>query len=187
MEPMNPLILELRQATAAAHERLEHALDLLSEPLSRARFAHVLSRFHGFHRVWEPAMADTLADPAMFAPRRRLSHLEADLERLGVDPSALPVCDDAARLAQGAGAIGSLYVMEGSTLGGQVIARALAKADWAPEGGLSYFQPYGARTGVMWRAFGDYADARTPPQDRGAVVSRAVETFDVLRLWLTAL
>lgn len=185
MGAMNPLILELRQATAAAHERLEHGLDLLAEPPSRDRFVRVLSRFHGFHRIWEPAMAETLADPEIFDPRRRLSHLEADLARLGVDTAALPACQEAAALARGEGAIGSLYVMEGSTLGGQVIARSLAKTGWAPEGGLSYFQPYGSQTGVMWRAFGDYAAARTPPEARAAVIGRAIETFETLRRWLT--
>jgi heme oxygenase len=185
---VSPILEGLRAATAAAHARLEAGLDLLGEPLSRDRFVAVLSRFLGFHRAWEPAVARALG-PEALAERGRTALIEADLERLGMAPTAiaaLPVCAAAAAVGGPAGALGSLYVVEGSTLGGQVIARALKDAPWLPPGGLSYFDPYGARTGAMWRAFRSFLDDHAAAHDRDALYSGARDTFALLQDWLTA-
>jgi heme oxygenase len=49
---------------------------------------------------------------------------------------------------------GSLYVIEGSALGGQVIAPKLARElGLQPGGGASYFHGFGSDTGGMWRDF----------------------------------
>ena len=123
-------------------------------------------------------------------PRGRLSHLRGDLIALGRAPSAidaLPACSLAAGLAAGkAGRIGSLYVMEGSTLGGQVIGKALAGAAWAPEGGLTYFNPYGKDTAAQWRGFIDWAESAALGEDHDQIAQSAVRTFEVLRAWLVA-
>ena len=71
-----------------------------------------------------------------------------------------------------------MYVMEGSTLGGQVIARRLALP-------LRSLVPYGSRTGAMWRAFGAAARASLGPAERGLALEGARETFAVLQAWLT--
>lgn len=185
--PADPagLASALRSGTAEAHARLEAALDLLAEPFERARFVRFLQRFHGFHAAWEPALA-ARADVADFAlPRRRLGLIADDLARLGEDSTGLPVCREAAALAETkAGAIGSIYVLEGSTLGGKLIARGLADADWAPPGGLRYFDPYGAETGAMWRAFQRWARAETAPGAEPEVVAGARRAFDLLQAWL---
>ncbi len=181
------LAARLRRETADAHRSLEEALDLLRRPLDRQRFKHVLERFHGFHTVWESAVRRHAALIAFLDARTRLPALRRDLLALGAAPSEvehLPVCLAAADLARSeAEAIGSIYVMEGSTLGGQLIARALAEADWLPDGGLSYFNPYGRDTGARWRAFHAFAEARLPEDAHGAAVAGARRTFEVLGSW----
>ena len=84
-------------------------------------------------------------------------------------------------------ALGSLYVMEGSTLGGAVITKALRHAAWLPPGGFRYFNPYGAETGRMWRRFQDAFRAACAVGGETAVERGAVETFEVLHRWLTPL
>src|SRR5947209_8209498 len=105
----------LRTSTAAAHARVEQALDLLRPPLRRERYAVLLSAFHGFHRRWEPALAARLGDEDFTAPRRRLGLIAADLEALGMshaETDRLPGCAAAAALCDdGDGALGSLYVV----------------------------------------------------------------------------
>jgi heme oxygenase len=183
------LLQRLRAETAEAHHRLEIALDILAEPLCRDRFTRLLERFWGFHAAWEPALARSLRDDAFLAPRGKLDHLRRDLLALGRTPdqvAALPLWLDAARLtADASAALGSLYVMEGSTLGGQVISRALKAAPWLPEGGLGYFDPYGPSTGQMWRGFRDYASARSAPAADDLIVDGARATFERLQAWLT--
>lgn len=182
------LAARLRRETADAHASLETALDLLCRPLDRQRFVHVLERFLGFHTVWECAVRRHAGLRAFLEERTRLPHLRRDLLALGVEATKLehlPACLPAAELgACEASALGSIYVMEGSTLGGQLIGRALAEADWLPDGGLTYFNPYGSQTGRMWRAYHAFAEARLPEAKHGAAVAGARRTFEVLEAWV---
>lgn len=184
------LAAHLREATSEAHGRLEQELDLLGRVRDRQRFAHVLERFLGFHLTWERAIRQQPSLRSFIEPRSRLPHLRRDLSALGrtnAEVARLPSCVAAEGLARdAAGAVGSLYVMEGSTLGGQVIGRALADAEWRPAGGLTYFEPYGDRTGAMWRAFGTWAEAMVTPEHRPAAEHGARRTFAVLQEWLVS-
>jgi heme oxygenase len=177
----------LKDATAAAHQEIEADLDLMGQMRSRQRVTVLLERFLGFHRVWEAALAQS-AVRDFAAGRSRLSALESDLLALGVDAerlATLPPCLPAQGLAAStAGCIGSLYVMEGSTLGGQVISRSLAETPWAPQAGLAYFNPYGRQTAAPWRAFLTWAEQAAGGQDHAMICDAAVETFKVLGAWL---
>jgi heme oxygenase len=148
----------------------------------------VLDRFHGFHLVWEEAMAAAPRFGVLMAQRSRLAHLRTDRLALGASEAELARtarCEAARALAGStAAALGSLYVMEGSTLGGQVISRALAEAPWLPPGGLTYFNPYGDRTGAMWRSFKAAAALICRPGLEPAAEAGAVATFDLLCGWL---
>ena len=186
--PAPDLAGRLRSATAKAHLRLEQELDLLTPPLLKPRFAWLLRRFLGFHLAWEQAMAAAPGFSELIAQRSRLDHLRRDLAALGVSGAeieATPRCAAAAGLARTPeAALGSLYVMEGSTLGGQVIGRALADTPWRPADGLTYFNPYGERTGAMWRAFKTAATQICRPGAEAAVEAGAVRTFELLTRWL---
>lgn len=178
----------LRSGTALSHQRLEAELALLSPPLKRERFLQVLQRFHGFHVAWEPALAAWL--PSRFcAARSKLAALQADLAAMGLGPAAigaLPVCVESVTMcASVPAALGALYVMEGSTLGGKLITARLRDAPWLPAAGLRYFDPYGGRSGVLWKETLAML-ARSPQADGPAIVQSAALTFDLLRRWLTA-
>jgi len=151
---------ELRLSTRAEHDRIEQILRL-TEPMSLARYAQVMSGFEAFLRTWEPRVRAAL--PARLQPwfeeRRRGGFARADVDWLqsvaGVAPTRLEA-HAAARLPldQLAQAMGSLYVIEGSALGGRVIAPRLAQTlDLVPGRGASYFHGFGDETGAMWRDF----------------------------------
>ena len=182
------LPLRLRTATSAAHRRLERDLDLLREPLDRVRITDLLTRFWGFHAAWEPAVRRHRALDSLMVGRYRLHLLSRDLAELGMsqqDIAALPRCEPAGKLALPlAGAWGSLYVMEGSVLGGKIISKALENVAWMPPGGLQYFDPHGSTTGLMWRRFQDALGAAASPTGDPAIVLGAQRTFDLLRSWL---
>lgn len=177
--PAAPALTErLRGDTAEAHARLESELDLLRD-LSRPRVAAVLRRFAAFHAGWEPAVARLLDEPALWEPRRRLPALEHDLASLGVSPPGPEEAWPApAWLHDRAAAWGSLYVLEGSTLGGQVIGRALHEAGID---GLRYFDGRGREAGPLWRELRRRLDA-LPEAEPVAAAARS--TFDALRLWM---
>ncbi|ODT87645.1 biliverdin-producing heme oxygenase [Phenylobacterium sp. SCN 70-31] len=152
----------LRDATRADHDRLEHRVDILrriAEPQARRR---LVEGFYGLHRDAETAMAPWLADlPDLdFAARRRSAVLAGDLAAAdGRAPDVEPV-----ELAGRPEALGLMYVLEGSTLGGQVIRREAARTGVTMTG-LGFLDPYGAETGPRWRAFLAVVDAWAAGED----------------------
>lgn len=182
------MILErLRSETRQAHERLESKLDLMRPDLGMARYGELLGRFWGFWRVWEPAVETAFGDPGFTRERRRLHLLERDLEAVGLGGAlgTLPLCPELPRLQGAEDALGSMYVLEGSTLGGRHISRHLGRTlGLGPGNGAGYFDGYGERTGSMWRAFGARLESASTPGTQGRTVHAAIETFEILERWL---
>jgi heme oxygenase len=177
----------LKQATHDLHRSLETGLGLLTPPIDRRRTLILIERFYGFHAAWEPAVAAQLADEDFLAPRRRAPLAAADLAALGRSAdaiAALPCCDEAGRLADAGEAWGSIYVMEGSTLGGKLITRRLAEEDWLPAEGIRYFDPHGERTGALWRETRARLAELSGTGREDAVIDGARATFRRLAAWL---
>lgn len=143
----------LREATQAAHAQLEARLDIhrrIANLSGRRRLARAYWRLHA---EMEAAAGPWLEPVAglEFAARRRSLLIARDLEILGVEPpSDAEVTPPAA--SSRAEALGLLYVLEGSTLGGRVIRRQVAARGGA-FAGLSFLDPYGDAAGDRWRAF----------------------------------
>ncbi|RFU20295.1 biliverdin-producing heme oxygenase [Geodermatophilus marinus] len=183
------VLTTLRAATAAEHGQVESTLALMDPQLSRERLVAVLRRLHGFWAAAEAGLQGwAQREPADAAAvqwdRRRRAHLfAADLRALGAGPGAdapeLPAVEDTDQ------ALGRMYVLEGSTLGGTVIARHLAGLP-GPGGGLAgaAFAPYGGETGAMWHAYRRVARAHVAAGgDAGRVVGAARGTFAALAAW----
>lgn len=184
-EARGGLIGRLRAETRSAHDRIERDLDWTARLASRAAYAGWLAGLAGFHRPWEEGVAPWL-DPGFFAARRRSALLVADLAWLGWDRGAIGrigLCPVPAVTGR-AQALGSLYVLEGSRLGGQVIAReAERRLGVGPQGGCAYFRGHGQPTGRLWQ--GLQAElARLPEPEEDEAVEAALATFDTLRRWL---
>ena len=188
-QPSSLLRDRLRCATQKAHEVLEGSLDLLHQPPEREYFVRLLVRFHGFHRIWDSAVARQLPDTVL--PRPRVVLIEHDLRALGLNENAirtictLAPCAAATRLGDHPDtALGSAYVLEGSTLGGRVITEHLSEASWCPPGGLQYFNPYGDKTGSNWQAM--LRHIAVAPGDTDRIVAGALCTFEILQEWLVS-
>jgi heme oxygenase (biliverdin-IX-beta and delta-forming) len=180
------LLAHLRTVTRPAHDALEASLGL-ADDLNIASYRKVLARFYGFWVGWQPQVADLLQDEALLQPRRRLHLLAADLATLGVSPEdrgALPVCP-LVPLRNGVEALGSLYVLEGSSLGGRIIERNVERClGNTGRESCTYFRGYGAETGAMWRVLLLRLDAVPAAQIEG-VGKGAVATFERMGWWLT--
>ena len=165
----------LRRATATAHHRLETMLALTDSGSTVSRYRAVLARLLGFWLAWEPTVGSALGDPGFLAPRRRTGALRCDLRALGLDEAALAALPRCVPLALDgpAAALGSLYVLEGSTLGGRVLVRQFALSLGLRDGepGCLYFSGYGAATGRMWAEF--CARLRAAPADGAPETVRA--------------
>ncbi len=177
----------LRVETAAAHEAVEGVIPLMKADLKREEYAACLGRLHGVVGAWEEV--SEVAAPEewigeLLKARRRRHLLEQDLKFLGVvemrpERPVLPKMSDEANL------LGAMYVMEGSTLGGQLIARHMeATLNFEAGEGDSYFRGHGPRTGPMWKEFCDVLRARVPNGDSDAVIRSAREMFYVFGRWM---
>ena len=86
-----------------------------------------------------------------------------------------------------AGFLGALYVLEGSTLGGRLIARHLQPTFGFRDGkGDAYFRGHGDQTGALWREI-TAAIAALPEGDSPEVIEAAKRTFDAFRTVLAPL
>lgn len=186
------LLARLKADTAQCHTQLENALDLMRADWPREEYVSLLEAFYGYVAPWEDAAA--LAMPATLTPffnaRRKTSMLAADIATLTGDRERMHaiVLATAAQLPdmRGIGRVfGSMYVMEGSTLGGRFIAPHVASLFNLEKGhGNAYFDGYGARTGSMWNAFRETAANAVPAIEFDAAVDAATQTFEGLHAWL---
>jgi len=109
-------------------------------------------RFYGSTEA-DLAALDWSAVGIDFAARRKLPLLERDLDALGIPRSQAPDDEGPSTQMDLDFAFGYMYVVEGATLGGQVISRHLAKLGIGPDNGGLFFNGYGSRTGEMWKSF----------------------------------
>jgi heme oxygenase len=190
---MTDLLSRLKIETADCHHALERDMDIMRPTMSRSEYVALLTRFRAFVAPWESILRAALPDalhPFVDA-REKTALLDADLAFLGAAPIAPSLAQAGAAQAaavplQGVGAcFGSLYVMEGSTLGGRFIGPAMAQRfGLSDRQGYAYFDPYGDRTGSMWNAFKAEAVAQVPAAEYDAAVTAARATFDALQHWL---
>lgn len=171
---------QLRAATRDHHARIDRLMDL-RRMRDRRHYAEILRVLDAFLAAWEPAVAAAL--PARWhgwlQARSRRPFLRADLDALGVAPAQGVAA--APSLHGTAAAWGSLYVMEGSALGGQVITRSLAQAGLRPDSGSAYFHGWGDATGAMWREFRTLLEAQLAgPHAVAEACDAACRTFDAL-------
>jgi heme oxygenase (biliverdin-IX-beta and delta-forming) len=149
------IMSELRDATAREHQELEDEVAISESLKSEETYRSLLEEFYGFVAPLEARMAAfPWAEAGIdFEVRRKAHLLEADLIQLGGTPSAVPKCEALPVLENFAEACGALYVMEGSTLGGQHILRMARQAN-LPESAAKYFRSYGEKVGEMWKSLG---------------------------------
>jgi heme oxygenase len=191
LEPRT-LLQTLKSETRPHHERAERVVRLLSPELTPAGYRCHLEALYGLHAALEAVLAARLAGLAAelrLSERWKLSWLEADLRALGHDEASLarlPRLPCPPALPDVPEALGSLYVLEGATLGGQLIHRHLSRHfEGVPVGGFVFFRAYGEAVGPMWKAFGEALTRACPePALAPRVVRGAQDTFDAFEAWL---
>ena len=146
------IMARLKRETAPLHAELDAMVaPMLSD---RARYRMLLAGLRDAYGVIERELARHALQLARvaydLAQRTKLSWLDDDLAALsGSEPRALRT---SFTLPNASAAFGAVYVVEGATLGGQVITRQVIPAlAVSPERGCRFFSGYGAETGERWR------------------------------------
>lgn len=173
----------LRRATHAEHVRLnQHPLltGITRPGYPLGHYQRVLVAYFHFYRAIEAAIDETLSRLALafdYRPRRKLPWLTRDLAHFAIDPeqpAARPSrTPRAPENLDSAGLFGLLYTIEGSALGGRVIARHLAAHHGlTADGGARFFVGYGEAVDVLWRQF--LAEMEQQLADAGACTRAGV-------------
>lgn len=186
------ILQRLKIETRAQHAALEGLLPLLNPNMSLEAYRECLRRFYGYYLPLESLLiAQPVWDELGFDYTRRCkAHgLQRDLLALGDSPTQLmqiPRCHDIPKLHTLAQVLGCLYVIEGATLGGQIITKHLqANLGLTPAHGATFFNGYGVCTGAQWKAFGIMLITRAEQaNDSNAIVDSANQTFQTMGQWL---
>jgi heme oxygenase (biliverdin-IX-beta and delta-forming) len=186
----------LRAATTAAHERM-HAHSGFAAAATGAiavtDYRLLLARVYGFHRPFEAVVREAAASLGFvdfdIEGRARSPALLADLETLGLDArtiARLPLWVPSRSFASKGALLGALYVLEGSTLGGAKIARALQGVIGGEAGdGRCFFLGRGDQQSSMWREFLARLEALSEsPEESAEAIEAAVVTFDDFETWM---
>jgi heme oxygenase (biliverdin-IX-beta and delta-forming) len=189
------ILKNIKARTTNSHLRVEQSK--LMQPLgngtlSAENYGLILRKFYGFFNPLEKAISgvegitEVLPD---FPQRRKSSLLLQDLKALreqGQVSSGLPFCPSLPEVSTLSQAMGCLYVMEGSTLGGRFIARQVQESlGLDPETGGAFFHGYGAATGRRWKGFQEALRAYSENTgNEAAIIEAAEETFSQLEKWL---
>lgn len=123
----------------------------------------------------------------MLLERQRSHFLKTDLRFFQEHLTSLQYVFSGTSLPSKAAFLGAMYVIEGSALGGQYIARHVELAlGLVPGHGDAYFIGYGDRTGPMWREFQSTLE-EVSDKDGDAVISAAKKMFSVFGEWMAHL
>lgn len=178
------VMTRLKEATVAQHRAVEHALDLMREEVTLTDYSRYLTRMFGVHAPFEAGLARMPQLRALvpdLEQRSKTPLLLRDLQALGLRATVhapLPPLLGTAR------ALGALYVLEGSTLGGKIILRHLEKVLGARIASAhAYLAAYGAEVGPMWKRFSRMLDSSLHI-DEAELVAGATEMFACIGDWL---
>ena len=178
------LIEKVRAATAENHKSLEEQLfPFINSIKTKEQYAQLLNAFYGYiFPVQEKitAFIDKEIVPDI-NERRNASFIADDLSSLQL-PLANELSADLPLIDDHASAMGALYVLEGSTLGGKIIAKTIAEK-LGSANALSFFKGYAAETGTMWKKFTQYLEHPANHANAERIAGTASETFRLFGTW----
>ena len=157
---------------------------LIERELTVPQYGLALAALHGVYAQAETWVLEFLAEhPRLFdyQSRRKLPALESDLKTLGRSPLTCKM-QFKAEVTLGA-LVGVLYVLEGSTQGGQFIARNLKLIPGASLP-IRFFSGYGDQSRQRWDEFLQFADSQCPLAEYEQAASTAVSVFDAIKTQL---
>lgn len=188
MEPIT-FLQQLRSKTAYSHQLIEQnsiSQSLMSQGVTMTQYAQYLKSMYGFVYGFEKMVFPLLEHNELLQiDDRRKSHLiQSDLVLLNYTAAQPYVNDElfSTHYQTAAAALGGMYVLEGSTLGGQIISRHLSKVlGDAVAGKTTYLTAYAGQTGGMWKNFLQLlCEAGVSNANEDEIIDSAVNTFSLL-------
>ena len=188
------IMYQIKEATKPYHDKIEQntlTKSVADGTITKEDYIRLLCKFYGFYQQSELMLAQSkLWSTYQFdiAQREKTPLLLQDLSFFGYDVSQIALCQDMPHLDTDSQKLGYLYVVEGSTLGGQYLSRVLEKQfGFVTNQGASYFNSYGtANIGSMWKNFMEVLVKATQDHlvSEQEVINTSILTFQKLDTWL---
>lgn len=176
---------KIRELTRAHHRKIEMTPllnQLIAGKICRAEYCTLINKFHGYIAPCENGVLET-AWRGMLDGREKTPLLQQDIAAIGLH-SLETTCPSIPNFDSVEKIIGYLYVIEGSTMGGQIITKVLrTNLGILPETGGRYFYGYGKETKSKWDDFCHMLNGVKKTQE-DAIVAAACTTFETLHQWL---
>lgn len=176
----------LKKNTYPEHQASEKKMIMALKGIStREDYVQLLNWLYGFYSPLERLIRNCLG-PDMLPDidrRNRAEYLLLDIKNSGLPKPAPDNCRDLPAIDSTTQALGALYVLEGSTLGGRIIAGMIHRTlgDDTP---TSYFDGYGGDNSRMWQTLKDVLDQPRTAEEQTAITDSAKATFLTFKNWI---
>lgn len=180
------LDVQLKQQTKRDHALLEkELLNRISTITDFNDYVALLSMLYGYYSAVENKLAIFFGNgsAADFVRRRKAAKILDDMAVYAPDANVPVLCARLPEVTSFYSALGVLYVLEGSTLGGQIIAQLISRK-LNIHLGLSFFLSYGDEVYPMWDAFKKILQQPYSHEQQEEVIAGALQTFQTFYYWL---
>jgi heme oxygenase len=181
---------QLKLGTAKAHTELEAlpvSMSIMKPDVTQDDYGNYLLLMH---RVVKDAEENIFPRLSAYIPdlseRNKTFLIEKDLQVIGkvTTDESLPVSEGLGNYSDSF-AMGVLYVIEGSSLGGRVILKNINKVlGYTGHNGAAYFAGYGNLTGPRWKSFLEMLmKFETSEGDAGEIINGANHAFKSIHIF----
>jgi heme oxygenase len=177
---------ELKESTEEAHTASEKKMIVALKKIeNKEDYVHLLNWLYGFYAPIERLIRRQLTEENFpdIVRRSRAEYILWDIRESGIPAPDPDVCDQLPVIDSFHTALGSMYVLEGSTLGGRIIAGMISRCLDSLKS-LSFFNGYGAETSYMWATFKDFLNQPFTPDQRRQIITAAEDTFLTFKNWI---
>ena len=177
---------QLKENLADVHQSTEKKMIVALKKIeTKEDYIQMLNWLYGFNAPIEALIRQQLTEENFpgITRRSRTEYILWDIRESGVAAPEPETCEQLPVIDSFHSALGALYVLEGSTLGGRIIAGMISRSLESIKS-LSYFNGYGAETGNMWNAFKDFLNQPFTAEQKQEIVTAAEDTFLTFKTWI---
>lgn len=172
---------KIKSATSDIHYKIENNSffsKIVLQEITIVEYTKLLCQLHQFISPRELYIKNQYGD--LISDREKSPLLLSDLSAMGCDE--IENENEPLEIRSAAEAFGYLYVIEGSTLGGQVLTQFLKKnKKLSPYVSVNYFNAYGKHTKRNWALFlNELSEKNNDLEKQNRVINSALHTFTQL-------
>ena len=174
----------LKESTHPSHQALEKKMvSLIKKIRNRHDYVKFLRLMYGYFSALEKRVQEYMPELEI-GKRRKAERLLEDITCFEASGSP-DLCKELPPITSHAEALGAMYGMEGSAIGGKTIA-SMIKGQAGIDGpsGFSFFNGYGDDTGRMWEEFKTFLNKPFDELEKLDLILAANRTFITFYKWI---